>query len=78
MIEEGVDFCGPQYEDEFNRLAGAGREFEWHDGVVFVKDTNTAMFCDEITYRLLPQKINIPENEPFRITSEAMKEEVLA
>jgi len=75
-IEEGVEFSGEQYRAEFERLVAEGREFE-----IEIPNTSywtpSSAFESTHTYRLLPQKIIIPEGEPFRITSLDMRNECL-
>lgn len=54
VITEGVEFCGPEYRDEFERLVKAGRKFE-------VRIANGEWipcrpeFHSEPLYRLVPQ-----------------------
>lgn len=75
-IEEGVKFSGEQYRAEFERLVAEGREFEFlQSGRWNKKDSDS--FYELTTYRLMPQKITIPEGEPFRIISDAMRRECL-
>ena len=52
-ITEGVEFCGPEYREEFERLAKEGREFEFRNREEWA--ASRPEFYTDIPYRLLPQ-----------------------
>ena len=53
-ITEGVEFSGPEYRDEFERLVREGRQFEYLAGDHWLKKDNGS-FYELTTYRLVPQ-----------------------